>query len=79
MSEQEPKPEPNSKAGLIARARDIAIELKESPSRSLALLFADESLALQVAMVELQQNYSHALDVLQNEDAVAAGPPPESA
>lgn len=73
----EPNIDPNSREGLIQRARDMAIALKESPTRSLARIHYDEALALDVARAKLQTEYSHALDVIQSEEYASAPPPPE--
>ncbi|MBK9496848.1 MAG: hypothetical protein IPO08_20545 [Xanthomonadales bacterium] len=69
--------DPNSRDGLVQRARDMAIALKESPTRSLARIHHDEAIALDVARATLQQEYSYALDVLQAEEYATATPPPE--
>ena len=72
MTNEQPNPEPNSCDGLIKRARDLAIALRESPSRSLSRLLNDETLALQQALADLQIQYSLARDILLDEECFLA-------
>lgn len=74
MTDQPPEPEPNSKEGLIKRARDMALALREAPSRSLARIFSDEMFAMQQALADLQIQNSLARDILLDEE-FANGPP----